>query len=550
LCHFDRTICHLLYVGTNNRTMLYIEKKKIIKVQLVTFRDGLQSILGGKVRLRDFLPAMECAAHHGVKHFEFGGGARFQAPYFFVGEDPFQCMKTIRKRLGPDVNLQILTRSICGVTMKTQSREVLSLQAKLMKDSGTTWDRNFDFMYDVDLMVETGRPIVEAGMHHQVAVLMMGLPFHNTEVHTPGFYINVMKRVLERDIRVDSICIKDPGGTATPRAVYETVKGIREIMPPEMQLWFHIHDTASTAVPCYMAALEAGADGIDLSVRPMASGTAQPDVRSMARALKGTNYTFDFDVSGIGEVEALLTEGTRDYDFNPVVLAPDARILGFPMPGGAIGPNVLMMAKAGIMHRYSEILSEFPEVLEKGGAWVAATPGSQHYWVQAFNNVLFGRWKKIDPGYGRSVLGYNGRTPLPPDPEVINLASEQLGLKPFSGNPLDIAENDLPVARAELERRGLPTDEKSVFLVAAAMVPGKNMEQNEGIRFLEGRPKISLPLKIKKDSGKDKESAGIFAENELSRSCWQNGPLTALCTVTEGENVRKFKVSFEKINQH
>jgi len=536
--------------------MLFTEKKKIIKVQLVTFRDGLQSILGGKVMLKDFLPAMECAAHLGVKHFEFGGGARFQAPYFHVGEDPFECMRMIRNKVGPDVNLQILTRSISGVTMKTQSREVLTLQARLMKEYGTTWNRNFDFMYDVELMRETGKPIVAAGMHHQIAVLMMGLPFFSTEVHTPEFYIDVVKRMIQSDIQIDSVCIKDPGGTAAPKDVFETVKGVKKIMPPEMQLWFHIHDTASTAVYCYLAALEGGADGVDLSVRPLASGTAQPDVRSMASALRGTNYVFDFDISGIDEVEALLTEGTRDYDFNPVVLTPDARVLGFPMPGGAIGPNVHMMVKAGIMHRYGEILSEFPEVLEKGGAWVAATPGSQHYWVQAFNNVLFGRWKKIDPGYGRSVLGYNGKTPLPPDPKVVKLASEQLKLQPFKGNPLDAAENDLPLAREELKRRGLPEDDKSVFLVAAAMVPGKSMEQNEGIRLLEGRPKIDLPLKLKNKPNKTerdlKTEAGnprLSKERESQAVGIQDGPLTTICKVKEDGRVRTVEICLEKIYQ-
>jgi len=397
--------------------------------------------------------------------------------------------------------------------------------------------------------VETGRPIVDAGMHHQIAVLMMGLPFVSTEVHTPEFYIDVVRRMLARDVRIDSVCVKDPGGTAAPKAVFETVKGVKEIMPPEMPLWFHIHDTASTAVFCYMAALEGGADGIDLSIRPLASGTAHPDVRSMARALKGSRYIFDFDISGVDEIEALLTEGIRDYDFNPVVLSPDARVLGFPMPGGAIGPNVHMMAKAGIMHRYSEVLAEFPEVLEKGGAWVAATPGSQHYWIQAFNNVLFGRWKKIDPGYGRSVLGYNGRTPLPPDPMVANLASEQLGLEPFCGNPLDVAGNDLPHAEAELERRGLSTDEKSVFLVAAAMVPGKSMDQNEGIRLLEGRPKISLPLKIMEKRKREEESAGISLEKASRASELKGGSLTVMCTVEEGGCVRSFKVSLEQAIQ-
>jgi carboxybiotin decarboxylase len=89
------------------------------------------------------------------------------------------------------------------------------------------------------------------------------------------------------------------------------------------------------------------------------------------------------------------------------------------MPGGAIGPNVHMMKEAGILDRYGEVLAEFPVVVKAGGAWTSVTPGSQQYWLQAFNNVLHGRWKKIDPGYGRSVLGYFGRPPEPPDPEVV-----------------------------------------------------------------------------------------------------------------------------------
>ena len=93
------------------------------------------------------------------------------------------------------------------------------------------------------------------------------------------------------------------------------------------------------------------------------------------------------------------------------------------MPGGAIGPNVHMMVRAGILHKYSEVLAEFPVVVEAGGAWTSVTPGSQQYWLQAFNNVMYGRWKKMDDGYGKAVLGYFGKTPLPPDPEVVKIAS-------------------------------------------------------------------------------------------------------------------------------
>lgn len=517
--------------------MIYTEKKKEIRVQLMTFRDGLQSLFGGKVRLNDILPAMECAAQIGVKHMEFGGGARYQAPYFYVGEDPFDCMQKMRDAVGPDVILQILTRSISGVTLGTCSRETLALQAKLMKKYGTSWDRNFDFMNDVGLLIETGKPIVDSGMHHQACVALMGLPFKSEKAHTPEFYINVGKGLLESGIQIDSICMKDASGTADPQTVYETAKGLKKIMPPEMQLWYHNHDTASTSIYCYIAGIEGGVDGIDLNNKPMASGTAQPDVRSMAHALKGSNYSLDFDASKISEVEALLNEGMKDYEYNPVVLAADARVLGFPMPGGAIGPNVHMMVKAGILDKYDDVLAEFPVVVEKGGAWTSVTPGSQQYWLQAFNNVLLGRWKKIDMGYGKSVLGYFGKTPLPSDPEVVRIASEQLELPVLEGNPLDAAKNNLPAAKEELEKRGLPTDEKSIFLVTAAMVPGKNMELNEGIRLLEGRPKIDIPLKKKDEPKKAAPKAASVAAAPVV------GPFTTTCTVEEGGVVRTFNIS-------
>ncbi len=220
---------------------------------------------GGKTRLKDILPAMEASAGAGIRHFEFGGGARFQAPYFYVGESPFDCMDKMREAVGPDVDLQILTRSVSGVTLTTQGLRALDFQAKLMKKHGTTWDRNFDYMNDVDNLEKTGRPIVEAGRHHQVCVALMGLPFASTEVHTPEFYINVIRQLLKRDIRIDSVCLKDASGTTDPRTVYKTTRGIRALLPAEIPLWMHTHDTASMAIACYMAALVGGADGIDLS---------------------------------------------------------------------------------------------------------------------------------------------------------------------------------------------------------------------------------------------------------------------------------------------
>jgi len=522
--------------------MISATNPKKIRVMFTPFRDGLQSSFGGKVRLNDFLPAMQASAEAGIRHFEFGGGARYQAPYFYLGENPFEDMRKMRAAVGPDVDLQILTRSVSGVTLTTQSIEALQMQGKLMKAAGTTWDRNFDYMNDTDNLVKTGKPIVEAGMHHQAAIALMGLPFESKTVHTAEFYINIGKRLLDSDVQIDSICLKDASGTTDPQTIYDAAVGLKKIMPPEMPLWMHTHDTASTAVACYMAAIHGGADGVDLSVRPMASGTVQPDARSLAHALKGTGYSLDIDVSKMPEIESMLKELMEEYDFNPTTTTADARVLGFPMPGGAIGPNVHMMVKAGILEKYGEVLAEFPVVVEAGGAWTSVTPGSQQYWLQAFNNVMYGRWKKIDPGYGRAVLGYFGKTPLPSDPEVVKIASEQLELPVFEGDPLEAAPKNIEPAKQALEERGLPTTDENIFLVVAAMVPGKKMELNEGIRLLTGKSKIDIPLKKKKEEA---EAAAAAAPPAAAAAPLPSGPTKTRCTVEENGTMRTFVVTLE-----
>jgi pyruvate carboxylase subunit B len=522
--------------------MIFTEKGKTVRVMFTPFRDGLQSTFGGKVRIEDFLPAMKASAEIGIRHFEFGGGALFQAPFFYLGQNPFDNMRRMREAVGPDADLQILTRSVSGVTLTTQSPEALALQARLMAAAGTTIDRNFDYMNDVRNLVRTGKPIVDAGMHHQVVIALMGLPFHSDRVHTAEFYIDIGRQILESGMHVDSIALKDASGTTDPMTIYRTAVGLKKLMPPELPLWMHTHDTAATGVACYMAAIHGGADGVDLSIRPLSGGTSQPDARSLAHSLKGTGYSLDIDVQKLSRIESMLEELLKDYQFNPTTTTPDSRVLGFPMPGGAIGPNVHMMVKAGILERYGEVLAEFPVVVEAGGAWTSVTPGSQQYWLQAFNNVLYGRWEKIEAGYGKAVLGYFGKTPLQPDPEVVRKASEQLGLPVFEGDPLDAAPKTIETARQALQERNLPVTDENVFLVLSSMVPGKKMETNEGLRLLTGQSKIDIPLKKKAEPV---PMAAPAVASPAPAVPVPSGPVTTRCTVEEGGKARTFTITLE-----
>jgi len=156
---------------------------------------------------------------------------------------------------------------------------------------------------------------------------------------------------------------------------------------------------------------------------------------------------------------------------------------------------------------------------------------------------MYGRWEKIDPGYGKAVLGYFGKTPLPPNPEVIKKASEQLNLPVFNGDPLEAAPKNIEPAKKALEERNLPVTDENIFIVLASMVPGKKMELNEGIRLLTGQGKIDIPLKKKEEPKKEEKPKEVVREPFLS------GPVKSKCVVEENGRIRTFIVTSEPILQ-
>ena len=393
--------------------MIFAPTQKI-HVMLTAFRDGLQSVFGGKVRVKDVLPAMQAAAAMGVRHFEFGGGARYQAPTSTPARTRSPAWTRCARRSAPDADLQILTRSVSGVTLTTQRLKALEMQARLMKKHGTTIDRNFDFMNDVDNLIKTGKPIVDAGMHHQVCVAMMGLPYRSDRVHTPDFYVGIIQRLLEAGLHFDSVCMKDASGTTDPHTCYETAKGLKKSCRPKCRC------PCTPTIPRrwpWPATWPASPAAWTASTCRYGPWPPAPRSRTCVQwhALKGTGYTLDIDAGKMNELEAARRgSGTIRSIRSPP--RPMRESSNFPMPGGAIGPNVHMMAEAGILDRYGDVLAEFPEVVRAGGAWTSVTPGSQQYWLQAFNNVLHGRWQKSTPVTGArysatSVARRNRRIP-------------------------------------------------------------------------------------------------------------------------------------------
>ncbi|MFB1008429.1 MAG: biotin attachment protein [Sulfurospirillum sp.] len=469
--------------------------KKYIDVMDTTFRDGFQSVFGGRVLMDDFLPAVAAARDAGISHFEFGGGARFQSLYFYLNEDAFVMMDKFREIAGPNANLQTLARGVNTVMLDTGNRELIDLHAKMFKKHGTTTIRNFDALNDVENLKYSGERIVHHGLKHEIVVTMMDLPPKCVGAHDVAFYEKTLRAILDSGIPYHSICFKDASGTSSPQKVYETLKMARKLVPEGTHLRLHTHETAGVSVACYLAALEAGVDGIDLAASPVSGGTSQPDILTMLHAVKGKDY----DLGGL-ELEKILTyedvlqDCLKDYFMPPEAVQVSPLIPFSPMPGGALTANTQMLRDNNILHKFPEVIKAMREVVEKGGYGTSVTPVSQFYFQQAFNNVMFGPWVKIAEGYGKMVLGYFGRTPVTPNAEVVALASQQLKLEPTTKNALELADADetksLSHVRKMLEEANLAVTDENLLIAAAC--------KEKGIAFLKGEAKVNV-RKIEKE---------------------------------------------------
>ncbi len=462
--------------------------RKKIDVMITAFRDGFQSVYGARVLTGDFLPALEAAVQAGLDHFEVGGGARFQSLYFYCNEDAFAMMDACRRVAGPQINLQTLARGVNVVGLDSQSSDIIDLHARLFKKHGMTSIRNFDALNDVENLDYSGRCIAAAGLKHEVCVSMMGLPPGLSGAHTPEFYLQTLKNILEAQIPFDSVCFKDASGTSTPRTVHETVKLARRLVPEGTRLVFHTHETAGTSTLCNMAALEGGADGLDLSMAPVSGGTGQPDIVAMWHALRGTDYDLGVDINKVMQAEEIFKECMKDYFLPPEATKVEPLILFSPMPGGALTTNTQMMRDHNTLHRYPEVIAAMEEVVRRGGFATSVTPVSQFYFQQAFNNVFFGPWVRIAEGYGKMVLGYFGHTPTEPDPQIVQLAREKLGLEPTTRSPRQLNDEDPAKGRAAAERAlreaGLAVSDENVFIAATC--------KEKGIQFLKGEATVSV----------------------------------------------------------
>tara|TARA_B100000686_G_scaffold257226_1_gene269238 strand:+ start:3639 stop:5147 length:1509 start_codon:yes stop_codon:yes gene_type:complete len=478
-----------------------------------SFRDGFQSCYGARVKTEDFIPILKAAVEAGNDNFEIGGGARFQSLYFYCQEDAFEMMDKSREIVGKDINLQTLARGVNVVGLESQSRDIIDLHAKLFKKHGITTIRNFDALMDIRNLSYSGECITNAGLNHQIVIALMGLPpsLNEKYFHSANFYTEKIKEILKADIPFDSLAFKDASGTTPPSIVFECVKNARKILPKETMIQFHTHDTAGMAISSNMAAIEAGADMIDLAMSPVSGGTSQTDILTMWQALRGTEYTLDIDEEKILEVEKIFIEKMKKYYLPPEATEVNPVIPFSPMPGGALTANTQMMRDNGTLNLFGKVIENMREVVAKGGYGTSVTPVSQFYFQQAFTNTIQGKWSKISENYGKMILGYFGKTPTDPDPEIIKIASDQLSLEPTKEDPHDLNDKNpnlgIEYNKKLLKEKNLEITDENIFISATCGA--------KGLAFLEGRSELGI--RYSKDMEKPKVDTNSLNDKSDSK---------------------------------
>lgn len=476
---------------------------KPIRFMDTSFRDGFQSVYGARVKTDDFLPALAAAVEAGIDNFEIGGGARFQSLFFYTQDDPYEMHRKCRALVGPKVNLQTLSRGVNVVGLESYNREVIELHARLFAQTGITTIRNFDALNDVRNLAPSGRAIQAAGIRHQVAITLMALPPGMTETyaHSARYYADTLEQILESGLPFDSVCFKDASGTTPPSIVGAAIKRARELLDGafpnrHVDIEFHTHCSVGIAELCHMEAIRNGADVIDLAMSPLSGGSCHTDILTAWHMFKGTDYVLvnnrgdAIDYEKILKAEDAFKEALSHYFLPPEAKATEPLVALSPMPGGALTANTQMMRDAHCLDRYPEVVKAMRDVVERGGFGTSVTPVSQFYFQQAFSNVMQGPWKKITEGYGKMVLGYFGKPPAAPDPEIAKLAEAQLKLPPTTEAVVDINDRTKPGREAlakKLEQQGLPVTDENIFTVAIC--------GDKGLAFLKGNKPLMIRYK-------------------------------------------------------
>lgn len=447
-----------------------------VKITDVVFRDAHQSLFATRLRLDDMLPIAEKLDQVGYWSMESWGGATFDACIRYLGEDPWERIRELKKAM-PNTPQQMLLRGQNLLGYRHYADDVVDRFVERAAANGVDVFRVFDAMNDPRNLERAMAAVRKQGKHAQGTI-----SYTTSPVHTLESWVDLARQIAS--MGADSLAIKDMAGILTPYDGYELVKQLKAALDIPIQL--HCHATAGLSSMTILKAIEAGIDHVDTAISSMAMTYGHSPTESIVAALRGTERDPEFDMVLLEEIATYFRAVRRKYaSFEGALRGVDSRILIAQVPGGMLTNMESQLKEQGAGDRFDEVLAEIPRVREDLGFIPLVTPTSQIVGTQAVLNVITGeRYQSISRETSAILKGEYGSAPAPYNAEL--QAQVLAGAEPITCRPADLLEAEMDRLTTELE--GLATEHG--FRLAEASVDDVltyALFPQIGLRFLQHR---------------------------------------------------------------
>lgn len=411
---------------TNKNTKLGITE--------VVLRDAHQSLLATRMRIDDMLPIAEKLDDIGYWSMESWGGATFDSCIRFLGEDPWDRIREIKKVM-PKTPQQMLFRGQNILGYRHYADDVVDKFVERCAVNGIDVFRVFDAMNDMRNITTALKAVNKVGKHAQGTLSYTISPVHNTQL-----WLDMAKQL--EDAGADSICIKDMAGLLTPYVGYDLVTQLKKTVDIPIQL--HAHATTGLSTATITKCVEAGINTVDTSISSMSMTYGHSATESVVSIFKDQERDTGLNISKIEEISAYFREVRKKYaQFEGSLRGVDSRILVAQVPGGMLTNMENQLRKQGAEDKFDEVLAEIPRVRKDLGLIPLVTPTSQIVGTQAVINVMMGeRYKNIAKETAGILRGEYGATPAPVNAELQARVLED-GEKAITCRPADLIKPEM-----------------------------------------------------------------------------------------------------------
>jgi oxaloacetate decarboxylase alpha subunit len=447
-----------------------------LKITELVLRDAHQSLLATRMRLDDMLPIAKKIDDAGYWSIESWGGATFDSCIRYLGEDPWERIRALKKAM-PNTPQQMLLRGQNLLGYRHYADDVVEKFVERAHKNGVDVFRIFDAMNDVRNLETAIRAAVKVGAHAQGTISYTVSP-----VHTLDMWLTLAKQLEE--LGCHSICIKDMAGLLKPYDAEELIKALKETVSIPIAMQCHATTGLSTAT--YQKAIDAGIDMLDTAVSSMSMTYGHSATETITAIVEGTERDTGLDLNHLEEIAAYFRDVRKKYAaFEGSLKGVDGRILLAQVPGGMLTNMENQLKEQGAADKLNEVLLEIPRVREDLGFIPLVTPTSQIVGTQAVLNVLTGeRYKTITKETAGVLKGEYGSTPAPMNKELQERVLD--GSEAITCRPADIIKPELETLEAELSKlaqeQGLTlADEQIDDVLTYALFP------QIGLKFIKNR---------------------------------------------------------------